>query len=145
MNKKHLSPTQLGMYLRCGEQYRRRYIEKEIVPPGIALIKGGSVHKAAETNFRQKIESREDLPIKDIREAAAANFDGQIASGYILDPDERAIGAKKVLGVAKDSTIKLVDIYVIAGRASHPTIALWPSYFLGFFLSLITITLPFLG
>ena len=42
--KPYLSPSQMGMYCRCGEQYRRRYIEKEIIPPGFALIKGGSVH-----------------------------------------------------------------------------------------------------
>lgn len=111
MNKKYLSPTQLGMYLRCGEQYRRRYIEGEKIPPGIAMIKGGSVHKGSEANFRQKIESQKDLPANEIKEVAAANFEGQISQGYILSPDENAVGVRKVLAEAKDSTIRLVDVY----------------------------------
>ena len=69
------------------------------------------MHKGAETNFRQKIDSHQDLPAKDIKEAAAANFDGQVSRGYLLNSDEKAVGATKILGQAKDSTIKLVDVY----------------------------------
>ena len=32
----HLSVSQLGMFQRCGEQWRRRYLDEEVIPPGIA-------------------------------------------------------------------------------------------------------------
>ena len=109
----HRSPTQLSMYLRCGEAYRRRYIEGEVIPPGVALIRGSAVHKGAETNFRQKIESHEDLPSSVIQEAAAAAFDERASGEVLLTGDEVAIGLKKVLGEAKDSTVRLADLYAL--------------------------------
>jgi hypothetical protein len=48
------------MFQRCGEQYRRRYLENEIIPPGISARIGSGVHKAAEINFRAKIQTGED-------------------------------------------------------------------------------------
>lgn len=105
--KPHLSATQLEMFWRCPESYRRRYIEGERIPPGIALITGKAFHAGAETNFRQKIESHADLPQKEIVEVAAAAFDAEAAAGYLLSDDEASRGAKNVLGEAKDMTVKL--------------------------------------
>ena len=68
----HISPSQISMYSRCGEQFRRRYLAKDIVPPGVALIKGSAVHKGIETNNEQKMESWADLPKDDIVEAAVS-------------------------------------------------------------------------
>ena len=39
--------------LRCGEQFRRLYIEDERIPPGIAAGRGTGVHKANEVNLKQ--------------------------------------------------------------------------------------------
>lgn len=102
---------QLGMYGLCGESYRRSYIENEKIPPGFALIGGKVFHKPAEINFRQKIESREDLPITDFREIAAATFEAEIAGGYSLSEEESARGAKIVIGEAKDRSIEMVEFH----------------------------------
>lgn len=109
--KEHLSPSRLNMYFRCGQQYLLRYIQGKIIPPGVALIRGGSVHKAAAHNFTQKIESEQDLPVADLKEAAIAEFDGRLAGGYMLTPEEKSTGARKVIGEAKDSTVRLVDVF----------------------------------
>jgi hypothetical protein len=50
------------MYVRCGEQYRRRYIEGEKQPPGVAMVKGTAVHKGAEDNLNYKVDTGELLP-----------------------------------------------------------------------------------
>jgi hypothetical protein len=109
--KPHLSPSQLDMFFRCGEQYRRRYMEKEIIPPGIAVIQGTGFHGGAKANGEQKIFSHEDLPASDIKEAAAAAFETRLAGGYMLDPDEESRGAAVVIGEAKDSTVAMADFY----------------------------------
>jgi len=106
--KPHTSSSQIGMYSRCGEQYRRCYIEGERIPPGISLLVGSGVHTGAETNFTQKIESHEDLPGDDIVDAAVAGFKARVAGdGYQLSDDEAGQGAKKVLGAAVDQTAAL--------------------------------------
>jgi len=105
--KPHISATQLEMYWRCPESYRRRYIEGEIIPPAIAMLQGSAFHSGAEVNFRQKIQTRQDLPAGEIIDAAAAAFDAKVAGGYVLDDGQEARGAKVVLGEAKDQLVGL--------------------------------------
>ena len=94
------------MYCRCGEQYKRRYINKEIIPPGIAMIRGSAVHSGAELNFKQKIDSKIDLKLKEVQEYVASSFDEKIKKdGYLLSLDEQGIGKEKVIGNAKDSAV----------------------------------------
>lgn len=108
--KPHLSPTQLDMLAKCGEQYRRRYMEQERRPPGIAMVRGTGVHRGLELNFRQKIESRIDLPVSDVVEAAVAGFEAELAGGYELNVDEESRGAKVVIGEAKDVVVTLAEL-----------------------------------
>lgn len=110
--KPYLSPSQLQMYCRCGEQYRRRYICKEIIPPGIAMHVGSGLHAGAEVNFNQKIESHTDLSPQEIIDAAVAGFDARIArDGYQLSEEEASIGAGKVLGQARDTLVGITEIH----------------------------------
>jgi hypothetical protein len=71
----HLSATQLAMFSRCPEQWRQRYLLGKRERPGAALIWGGADHKAHEHNFRQKIQTHEDLPEKEVCEAFANAWD----------------------------------------------------------------------
>jgi putative RecB family exonuclease len=101
--KPHVSASQLESYCRCPEAYRRRYIEREVVPPGIALVKGKGFHAGAEHNMRQKIESRTDLPSADIVGCAVAAFEqGQ--------SEIEGFGTVEI-GAAKDSLVSLVEIH----------------------------------
>ncbi len=99
------------MFCRCPEQYRRRYVEKEIIPPGIAAIRGTGVHAGIKENFGQKIESHEDLKKSDIVDAALSGFKAELKGGFSLTPDEQSIGRKKVVGAAMDTTAALSELY----------------------------------
>jgi hypothetical protein len=103
--KPHLSPSQLDMMSRCGEAYRRRYIEGERIPPGIAMLSGTGVHAGAEVNFRQKIDTRVDLPADDIVDAAVDGFDKGIAGGYEVGPEDESPDA------ARDQVADLARLY----------------------------------
>jgi CRISPR/Cas system-associated exonuclease Cas4 (RecB family) len=59
----HFSPTSIAMFKRCPEQFRQRYVLGRKERPGEALVIGTAVHRVAERNFEQKIESREDIPL----------------------------------------------------------------------------------
>lgn len=56
-----ISYTMIDQYLRCPEQFRRRYIEGKKSPPGVALLEGTSHHKAAEEDNKSKIEKGKQL------------------------------------------------------------------------------------
>lgn len=107
----HLSPSQLGMFLRCGEAYRRRYEEGEKIPPGIAMIKGSAVDGGVMHNLEQKIESREDLALDDVLAATDEAWEGRIREGFELSEEERSVGRKKVLGLQKDSAMRMTALY----------------------------------
>lgn len=64
----HISFSQLNMLLRCGEQYYRRYIKGEIIPPSGSMVRGRSCHKTEEINYRQKIKTQTDLPVEQVKD-----------------------------------------------------------------------------
>lgn len=107
----HISNTQEEMYFNCGEAYRRRYVEGEKIPPGIALLVGSGTHRGAETNFRQKIETHADLPKREIIEAAVAGFEAECAGGFILSEEEESQGQASVVGAAKDMVAGLAECH----------------------------------
>lgn len=111
VEKPHLSASQLETFCKCPEQWRRRYIDGEIQPPGVAAIKGKTLHAAAEGNFRQKIISREDLSVEHFRELAAESFDAQIAGDYQLTAEEEGRGKRIVLGEAKDAAVAMTEFH----------------------------------
>jgi hypothetical protein len=100
----HISYSQINMYYKCGEQYRRRYLCGDIIPPGLALIKGKSVHKGIEINNVQKIKSHEDLPKNDIVEQTVTAYEKESQQEISLKPDES-------IGTGKDGVVTLAELY----------------------------------
>lgn len=79
----HISASQLVTFARCPEQWRRRYIEGDIIPPGIAALRGSGVHKGAETAMRSKIETHANMRPAEVVDIAVAGFDARYeADGY---------------------------------------------------------------
>lgn len=97
----HISATQINMYLRCPAQYYFRYVEGLILPPNAAITKGWTVHRGIEENYRQKIETHEDMKLNDILEFTAAVFEEK-AKETEWDEDQ---------GQVKDETIQLASLY----------------------------------
>lgn len=100
--KPHLSASQLESYCRCPEAYRRRYLDGDIIPPGIAMLKGTGFHAGAKANFSQKIETHRDLPAEDIVAAAVADFETQTKGSVSFTDDEIGRGVQNVIGEATD-------------------------------------------
>lgn len=95
-DKWQLHWSHLSMLWRCGEQYRRRYVEGEIVPPGIALIIGSGTHKAIEPNIRRMIDTGEAASLEEVHDVARDYVVKEFKRGaYWLSPEERAAGRPK--------------------------------------------------
>jgi hypothetical protein len=63
---KHLSATSIGMFRRCPEQFRQRYILGRKERPGEGLVIGSAFHEGVEYNYAQKITSHEDRPTSEV-------------------------------------------------------------------------------
>ena len=107
----HVSFSQLNMLLNCGIQYDFRYVQGIKIPPAAAVIRGACGHRTNERNFRQKIESRIDLP----KEEILATFSDEWEKGKygIAWREEELAGdsVAKAEGKWKDSGIGLIGKY----------------------------------
>lgn len=61
------SPSQVSTYERCPRAFEYQYLKK-IKLANVWQIKGRAQHKALEHNYRQKIESHQDLPLEECLE-----------------------------------------------------------------------------
>ena len=84
MEKKHLSATQLNMFLRCPRQYEFRYIKGFKIPPSGAMVQSRVWHETLEANYKQKVQSDKDLPLSDMV-AIGETFDGEKSLPYMFD------------------------------------------------------------
>ena len=108
---KFITSSMLNMFFRCPEQFRRRYLEGEIIPPGIAAAIGRSVHKAAEENHKHKLLKEEDLPKDYLQDFARDTYVKIVENeGVYLAPEELD-QAKKIIAEGLDSSVKLTGLY----------------------------------
>jgi len=114
---KHISASSLKMWMRCPEQWRRRYVLHQRVPPAAALIQGRADHQAIAGNFEQKLETQEDLAVSDVAALFVEAFEGEIdkEGGYAeVDWGESNTSMKekrREAGRIKDRGVELVSIY----------------------------------
>jgi len=107
-DKPHLSITQLKMISFCGEQYRRRYICGEKIPPGISLLVGRSVDNAITKNLSHKIDTGDLLPLEEIQDITRDDINTQFNTNEITFTEEEiSEGIKTVKGKAIDKAISL--------------------------------------
>jgi len=119
----HLSPSQVGMYSRCPESYRRRYVEGERIPPAVAMARGTGLHRAAEKRHIKRAAEDVEMPRADVVDVAVASYDDAVADGVTLAPDEAKRGADVVVGEGRDSTARLAGAFadLVAPTILKPT------------------------
>lgn len=107
-----LTKSMLGMHSRCQAQFERRYINNEIIPPGIAARQGSGVHKGAEVNHRHKLHSKQDLPLDVIQDAARDHYVYLVKEEGVFIPPDKISEKNKLLAEGLDNTVKLTHLYV---------------------------------
>jgi len=107
-NEPHLSVTQLNTYLRCPLQYFFRYTCHLKTPPNGDMTLGRTIHEVIAENYRQKMRTRQDLPVSQIVDMFSDRWEHQVEEVAFDDQDK--------LGLLKDEGIRLLDLY-------HKTVA----------------------
>lgn len=105
-----ISQSYLNMASRCPEQFRRRYLNNEILPPAVAAVRGTAVHRGAQTNHHHIKDTGEPLPKSDIVDATATAYMAALREGVSMTSDE-AQDKAGVLGKAKDEAVALAGLY----------------------------------
>ena len=108
---KSIHQSHLGMFLRCPAQFERRYINGEIIPPGISARRGSATHKAAQINHQQKITSREDLPIDSLQDATRDEYVRLVKDEGVFIPKDKVSEKDKLLADGMDAATRLTKLY----------------------------------
>lgn len=113
VKRPHISATKIEQCVDyCGYAYYLRYILKKPSLPTTAFLKGSSVHYGAEQNFKQKIQSFQDLSKSKVQEISIAAFETRVKSeGVSLSEAENSAGITTTLSAAKDRTAALSALY----------------------------------
>jgi len=94
----------------CPERFRRRYIDGEIIPPGIAARIGTGLHKGAEVNHIQKIKTGKDEPLEVIQDAARDGYTKALENGVFFCREELG-SAKKQMAGGLDHVVTMAKLY----------------------------------
>lgn len=105
-----INQTMLNMASRCAEQFRRRFLDGEIIPPAVAAVRGTAVHRGAQANHHHIKETGEPLPKCDIVDATATAYMQAVQDGVSMTREE-AQDKAAVLGKAKDEAVALAGLY----------------------------------
>jgi hypothetical protein len=100
--------SSLDLLWRCGEAFRRRYIERERLRPTAPLVVGKAVDLATNQNLQNKIDRDEFLPVEQVQETARDSAQATMdEEGLEVPADERALGENRARGAAIDKAVRL--------------------------------------
>ena len=101
----------LNMLFKCGEQYRRHYIEKEIRAPQRALCEGRAVHKAAEHSLIEKFLKHELPPLDTVLDLARDTVKAELSNGITLTDEEAARPVSELKAESVDKSVSLARLH----------------------------------
>lgn len=101
MPKKHLSPSQINMFLKCPKSYEYRYVQNLKIPPSGAMKQSSAWHETVAFNYEQKIISHEDLEVDCMKDTFDEHFEN------IFDNEEIILQEGEERGVLKDQGIAI--------------------------------------
>jgi len=103
--------SMIGTALKCGEKFRRRYIEGEKAPAGIDAARGQGVHAASKVNLRQKVATMVDLPLSDMQDAARDGYVKSLQEGGVYLAPEDVPAKNRIINTALNDVISLTGLY----------------------------------
>ena len=119
-----VSHTRMAMLSRCGEQFRRRYLDGDVMTPGAALIVGGAVDRSVTTNMRHKLSGEGLLSLEAVADFARDECSMRWSAGEVLlTDDEVELGPAKAKGEAVDKSVRLAQLH-----ASHLAPSINPTH-----------------
>lgn len=104
--------SHISQFTKCGEQYRRRHIENEIRPPGVAAHIGGATHKSIECDLHHKMATGKLATLEAIAEAAVDEVKRRFErDGIHIGADEKGRKMSDIRGEAIDEAIRLGSLH----------------------------------
>lgn len=101
----YLRPTGINVFLECSAKYFFHEIEELDSPNKSYLAFGTSIHKTLEVNYSQKVETKTDLSVDEVKQVFAESIESEFEKVDKNDfVDEKP-------GTIKDQGIRLIEKY----------------------------------
>ena len=104
MERKHLSISQIKMFLRCPLSYCFRYIQGIKMPPNSSMTMGRCIHSTIEELYRRRINKERGVSEDTLKD--------HFASTWGRESTETDFQSDEIPGKLKDEGIKLVEKYL---------------------------------
>src|SRR5574343_478268 len=117
MNKPQIHASHLNTWLNCRQQYYRRYICGDVIPPSIAIVRGRSTHTVIEADMNNKLQTGELLPDEAIKDYARDE------ASRILDVEELRLDEKEAEAGVDKVKAKTIDTVVSLSMLHHTKLA----------------------
>jgi len=111
MPKPQLHISAINTIGRCGEQFRRRHVEGEIIPPAIAMVVGLGTDRSVTANLGNKIETGKLLKLPEVLDVARDSVNEEWEHGIWLGPDEKGVADATLRGAAVDKAVRLSGLH----------------------------------
>lgn len=103
----YLSASSISTYLRCGYQFKLRYVDGIIAPPNVAMTKGKAVHNTLEKYYGTVLEGGNRPEAKEIKDMSVEILEKEFKDNELNLPDEdkreiELISESYIDNVAKD-------------------------------------------
>lgn len=105
--RRHRSVSQVRLYQKCPAAHRFKYEEGLPGLNSLRQITGSSVHEASAVNLRQKVDSRRDLPVSDVLDAARDDVHSRFRGSLYLNADEKSVGLRALEGRAVEQAVSM--------------------------------------
>lgn len=106
--KPTLHQSNFATLSKCGMQYYFGTVQKIRIPPGVALVRGTSVHASVRHDLAEKRERGTLLSLDAVKDFAAEALDNTwLGEEPQLNEEERQAGAKAIKARAKETVIAL--------------------------------------
>lgn len=109
--KPRLHWSHMETALKCGHQFALRYREGLRVRPGVAMVVGTTVHKAAAANLTRKAETGDLMSREELHDTTRDALSETWTADVELLPEEIEKGEEETLGRAVDKSLRLADVH----------------------------------
>ena len=100
-DKLQIHPSGVETFAACGEQFRRRYLEGERIPPPSAIVVGIAVDRSVRANLSHKIATGYLLEPEAVKQAARDSLERQWQGEVLLEEGEKkSDSVDKALGLS---------------------------------------------
>jgi hypothetical protein len=105
MSTLQLHVSGLATLSKCGEQFRRRYIEGERTPPSVSMATGTALDRAVSANLSRKLESGVLMAAEEVQDFAREAAIGVYSEGVRATEEDTEAGLEASKGAMVDNSV----------------------------------------